>query len=78
MTKAEEKAMKQFIHQNMMVRANKYRVTYFSEDSQPALNTVKKWIENGDICGEIIGGQYYVKPNKTVPVNDLVNKVLTI
>jgi hypothetical protein len=42
----------------------------------PSVNTVKKWIVNGDIAGEIIGGNYYVNINQVKAANHLVNKVL--
>jgi hypothetical protein len=58
------------------MRVSEYRRTYFTPDSMPSVNTVKKWIKNGDVAGEVIGGNYYVNMNKVIAANHLVNKVL--
>ena len=58
------------------MRVSEYREDTFTVNSRPSITTIKKWIQNGDIAGTIIGGNYYVDTEKVVPVNDLVNKVL--
>jgi len=59
-----------------LMRVTEYRETTFSPNSRPSITTIKKWINNGDIAGKIIGGNYYVDTDKILPTNDLVNKVL--
>lgn len=58
------------------MRLNQYRDVTFTPGSKPSITTVKKWIMNGDIAGEIIGGNYYVNTDKVAAANDLVLKVL--
>ena len=58
------------------MKVSQFRKKYFENGSRPAINTVKKWVDNGEIYGEVIGGMYYVDPDKTTPVNPLVSKVL--
>jgi len=59
-----------------LMRVSKYREHKFAPDSRPSITTIKKWIQNGDIAGEIIGGNYFVNTDNVVPTNSLVNKVL--
>ena len=59
-----------------LMRISEYREVMFTPASRPAINTIKKWVSNGDLAGKVIGGNYYVDPDKLIPVNDLVNKVL--
>jgi len=59
-----------------LMRVSEYREDKFTPNSRPSITTIKKWIQNGDIAGRIIGGNYYVDTDKVVPVNNLVNKVL--
>ena len=59
-----------------LMRVTEYRATAFTSNSMPSITTIKKWISNGEIAGEIIGGNYYVDSTKIVPVNNLINKVL--
>ena len=58
------------------MRVSKYREEKFTPNSRPSITTIKKWISNGDIAGEIIGGNYFVDTDRIMPVNDLVSKVL--
>jgi S-methylmethionine-dependent homocysteine/selenocysteine methylase len=58
------------------MKISEFRQVRFTPKSQPSINTIKKWVDNGSIAGEIIGGCYYVSSDKIQPVNDLVNKVL--
>lgn len=59
------------------MKLSQYRRKYFAEGSRPALNTIKKWIDNGELHGKTIGGMYYVDPEAVEPANDLVLKVLS-
>lgn len=38
----------------------------FTNDSMPALNTLKNWIKNGTVDGEIVGGIYYIYEDSPV------------
>lgn len=60
----------------MLMKISEYRATKFTPSSRPSINTIKKWVDNGAICGQNIGGMYFIETNKIAPVNDLVNKVL--
>lgn len=61
------------------MKISQYRQEHFVEGSRPALNTLKKWIDNGDLEGKVIGGNYYVFVGevKSESVNDLVEKALS-
>jgi|TARA_R100000322_G_C5422352_1_gene186559 hypothetical protein len=59
-----------------LMKVSVYRKKRFAEGSRPSVNTIKKWIDNGEIQGEIIGGMYYVDLDKIKPANHLVSKVL--
>jgi len=59
-----------------LMKLSEYRVSSFTSKSRPSIPTIKKWINNGDIVGMIIGGLYFVDVGKVAPVNNLVNKVL--
>ncbi|PCJ32164.1 MAG: hypothetical protein COA90_04110 [Gammaproteobacteria bacterium] len=61
----------------MLMKISEYRETEFTDKSKPSINTVKKWVKNGWVYGKVMGGIYYVDPEKTIPVNNLVNKVLS-
>lgn len=59
-----------------LMKVSQYRRECFVEGSRPSVNTIKKWVDNGDVYGQIIGGIYYVDPDKIVSTNPLVDKVL--
>lgn len=58
------------------MKISEYRRSTFTEQSRPAINTIKKWVDSGDIPGQIIGGNYFVVVGEVQPINDLVMKVL--
>jgi len=61
-----------------LIKLSKYRQTEF-DDPKPAINTLKKWIDNGDLKGKKIGTMYFVYSNQNAqitPVNELVLKAL--
>jgi len=39
---------------------SEFRADFFTGKKKPCANTLKKWIERGDICGERIGNHYFV------------------
>lgn len=59
-----------------LMKISEYRIKTFTEESRPSINTIKKWVDNGIICGQNYDGMYFVDTNKIHPVNALVNKVL--
>ena len=63
-----------------LIKVSVYRKKYFEPGSQPAINTIKKWIDSGKIAGKKIGSMYFVDPdkeqNEITPVNHLAAKVL--
>lgn len=52
--------------------------THFTEKSRPSRNTVKSWVERGDLVGKKMGGQWYVNPDvaSVATDNELVLRVL--
>lgn len=61
-----------------LIKLSKYRQEQF-EHPRPAINTLKKWIDNGDLKGKKIGTMYFVYSDQNEhiqPVNDLVLKAL--
>jgi len=62
---------------NQLMRASIYREKRFSPP-RPALNTIKKWILEGEIPGKVINGQYFVEVEKEIRStgNDLADKIL--
>lgn len=61
-----------------LMKAAKYREEYFHESSRPAVSTIRRWINNGDLPGTVIGNVYYVDISLTEKMtgNDLADKVL--
>lgn len=54
-----------------------WRERYFSEASAPAELTVRRWLQNGDVPGRKIGGNWYVDEAAWLAGGDeLVAKVL--
>lgn len=50
---------------------------YFAKGEAPALNTIKRWIEQGTIDGRKVGGKYFVNVQAfELTDNELVNSVL--
>jgi len=59
----------------MTVKA--WREKYFAEGSTPAELTVRRWLQNGDIPGRKIGGNWYIDENAWLANGDeLVKHVL--
>lgn len=59
-----------------LMKLSQYRQKQFVDGSRPTMRTLKRWIETGEIDGERIGGNYYVRVGEIKPVNHLVAKVL--
>jgi hypothetical protein len=59
-----------------LMKLSQYRQKHFVEGSRPTLRTLKRWIVDGEIEGEVIGSNYYVRVGEIKPVNHLVTKVL--
>ncbi|WP_020682335.1 DNA-binding protein [Marinobacterium rhizophilum] len=60
-----------------LMKASKYRENFFCDGSKPALSTIRRWIDNGDLPGERIGGVYYVNIGQlSTTGNPLVDSVL--
>jgi hypothetical protein len=60
----------------MLMKISEFREAKFTKNSRPSVNTIKKWVDNGTIVGEIYDGMYFIHTDKIQPVNDLVHKVL--
>lgn len=45
----------------MLIKARQWIKATFVEGSQPSVNTVRKWHENGEVSGVIIGGILYIE-----------------
>jgi len=61
-----------------LIKLSKYRNEQFAEP-RPAINTLKKWVDNGDIIGQKIGTMYFIDSDQNQqiePVNELVLKAL--
>ncbi len=59
------------------MKISEYRTKYFAEGSHPSLTTIRKWVDIGEVYGEVINGHYYVDPDKMAPnIKVLVDKVL--
>jgi hypothetical protein len=59
-----------------LMRIKEYQQTHFTPSSAPSDRTIRKWVDDGEVFGKVIGGIYYIDPDKENPVNDLVSKVL--
>lgn len=65
-----------------LIRLEVFREGYFGEGSRPAMSTLRRWVDNGDIPGKRIGSSYFVDEagwlTQNTPANDdpLVAKVL--
>lgn len=62
---------------NQLMRVSVYREQRFTPP-RPTLNTIKKWIREGEIPGKVINGQYFVEVEKKVRStgNELADKIL--
>ena len=45
----------------MLIKAQAWIKTAFVKESQPSINTVKKWHKNGEIDGVILGNTLYIE-----------------
>jgi len=43
-----------------LTRISSWRQRWFTPDSMPSVNTIKKWIDSGIVDGEVIAGNYYI------------------
>lgn len=43
-----------------LMLVSEYRETYFTEGSRPSVNTIKRWIREGELPGKRMGSLYYV------------------
>jgi len=59
-----------------LMRIKQYCEEMFVEGSRPKTETVRKWIDDGQLAGKTIGKQYYVEIDAIAPVSRLVTKVL--
>ena len=60
-----------------LIKATKFRETYFCPGSAPTIKTLKKNIDDGHLPGKVIGTIYYVDLDKlSKSDNALVNRVL--
>jgi len=60
-----------------LIKATKFRETYFCSGSAPTIKTLKKNIDDGSLPGKVIGTIYYVDLDKlSKSDNALVNRVL--
>ncbi len=49
---------------NTLIKARQWIQETFEEGSRPSINTVKKWHENGEIQGVLLGGTLYIERNE--------------
>lgn len=60
-----------------LMKATQFRTRYFEKGSEPDIKTLKKWIDDGDIPGKVMGSIYYVDLDRmSKSDNPLVNRVL--
>jgi len=59
-----------------LMKISQYRSENFVKGSAPTLASIRSWIDDGLLKGQILGKQYFVEIEAQEPVNDLVNKVL--
>lgn len=60
-----------------LIKATQFRTRYFEKGSEPDIKTLKKWIDDGDIPGKVMGSIYYVDLDRmSKSDNSLVNRVL--
>jgi len=61
-----------------LMTIKEYCNSRFTRASCPSARTVKRWIAQGKLHGQKIGGQYYIDPDIDVlyVANELVVKVL--
>lgn len=49
---------------NTLIKARQWIKETFEDGSRPSINTVKKWYENGEIKGVLLGGTLYIERSK--------------
>ena len=60
-----------------LIKATQFRVRCFEKGSEPNIKTLKRWIDDGEIPGRVMGSTYYVDLDKWKKSdNPLVNRVL--
>lgn len=63
--------------QKKLMKISQYQRQFFCPGSEPELSTLRKWINNGDLPGVIIGRNFYIDVNKLdLTGNPLVDAVL--
>lgn len=61
----------------MLLTVPQFQKKHFEPGSEPSLRTVKRWIDQGLIVGEKIGGTWYIEANSfRAPNKQLVQRVL--
>lgn len=60
-----------------LIKPSVFRTKYFQDSSAPAVSTIRRWIDSGDLPGERIGNSYYIDENRlNMTGNPLVDSVL--
>ncbi len=60
----------------MLIKAQAWIDETFREDSRPHIKTVKRWFENGEIEGHLLGSQLFIESKgETVSIGKLKNKL---
>lgn len=63
-----------------LMTVQRFREQYFEAESRPSLNTLRKWIDEGEIRGKRIGNRYYIDEDgwqSSEVDNPLVARVLS-
>jgi hypothetical protein len=59
-----------------LMTIREWREASFTPASRPAVNTIRLWLEKGELPGRKIGGNWYVAEREKALDNPLVKKVL--
>lgn len=62
----------------MLMSISEYRATNFTEKSAPDARTIKKWIDNYELPGKIIGGKYFVEIEAASGIEPASHRVLKV
>ena len=47
-----------------LMKVSEFQRKRFTPDSRPDRRTVRRWVENGHLYGEMLGGVLYVDPDR--------------